>query len=81
MDSALKTVRPLPGYRLEVTFQNGSMAIVNMEQRVKTLRFSRLSSEDTFSTARAEGDKVVWNDKGMTLSFYCNELLDAMMMD
>jgi len=81
MDTVLKKVTPLKGYRLKLSFQNGSTAIVNMERRVKTLRFSRLAPMEVFITARAEGDKVVWTDAGKTLGFYCGELLDAMMMD
>lgn len=81
MDVVLKEVKPLSGYRLELTFQNGSTAVVNMSRRVKTLRFARLSSPETFATARAEGDRVVWTDGEARFGVYCSELLDAMMMD
>lgn len=43
--------------------------------------FSRIAEPETFATARAEGDKVVWEDGVMTFGVYCGELLDAMMMD
>ena len=81
MDSVLKAARPLPDYRLELAFQNGSTAIVNMQQRVRTLRFARLSPPETFATARAEGDRVVWTDGGTRFGVYCSELLDAMLLD
>ncbi len=81
MGVALKEVKPLPGFRLELLFQNGSSAIVNMEHRIKTLRFSQLSSEQIFATARAEGDKVVWTNGSRTFGVYCGELLDAMLLD
>ncbi len=81
MDAVLKEVTPLPGYRLELTFRNGSSAVVNMARRVRTLRFSRLSPPETFATARAQGDRVVWTDGGTLFGVYCTELLDAMMMD
>ena len=81
MDTALKDVIPLTGYRLELTFQNGSTAVVNMARRVQTLRFSRIAPKETFATARAEGDRVVWADGVTTFGVYCGELLDAMMMD
>ena len=48
MSTVLKSVRPLPDYQLELQFQNGSKAIVNMKKRVRTLRFSRLSSPELF---------------------------------
>ena len=81
MGVALKEVKPLPGFRLELVFQNGSSAIVNMERRIKTLRFSQLSSESVFATARAVGDKVVWSIGGAGFGVYCGELLDAMLLD
>ena len=81
MDAVLKAVTPLPDYRLELRFQNGSTAVVNMERRVKTLRFSRLDDEKVFASAKADGDKVVWTDGKTSFTVYCTELLDAMMMD
>ena len=81
MDSVLKVVRPQPDFRLELVFQNGSTAVVNMKQRIRTIRFARLASEQVFATARAEGDKVVWQDGEMVFGVYCGELLDAMLMD
>lgn len=81
MDGFLRSAKPLPGYRLELVFQNGSTAVINMERRVKTFRFSRLETETVFASAKAEGDKVVWFDGKAVFSVYCSELLDAMMMD
>ena len=81
MESVLKSVRPLPDYRLELAFQNGSTAVVNMRQRVRTLRFARLASVQVFATARAEGDKVVWQDGKTIFGVYCGELLDAMLLN
>lgn len=81
MGTALKEATPLAGYRLALSFQNGSTAVVNMARRVETLRFSRLARAQVFSTARAEGDRVVWTDAGTPFGVYCTELLDAMMMD
>ena len=77
----LSSAKPLPGHRLEMIFQNGSSAVVNLERRVKTLRFSRLDDEKFFASAKADGDKVVWADGNTSFSVYCTELLDAMMMD
>ena len=81
MDGYLRSARSLPGHRLELVFQNGSTAVVNMERRVKTLRFSRLDAEAVFDTAKADGDRVVWFDGKNHFAVYCSELLDAMMMD
>ena len=81
MGGALKSVTPMTGFRLELAFQNGSRAVINMEKRVGTLRFARIASEKVFATAKAEGDKVVWSDGGSKFGVYCSELLGAMMMD
>ena len=81
MGVSLREVKPLPGYRLELMFKNGSCAVVNMERRIKTIRYSHLSSENTFATARAEGDKVVGIDGNRSFGVYCGELLDAMLLD
>lgn len=81
MDVVLKAARSLPHYRLELVFQNGSTAVVNMEQRVRKSRFACLASARVFATAKAEGDKVVWRYDGTSFGVYCGELLDAMMMD
>ena len=77
----LRSAKPLPGHRLEMIFQNGSTAVVNMEQRVRTLRFARLAPAQVFATAKAEGDKVVWQDGKTIFGVYCSELLDAMLLD
>ena len=81
MDTVLESVTPLPDYRLELTFRNGSSAVVNMERRVRTLRFARLASPQVFTSVKADGDKVVWQDGGTLFSVYCSELLDAMLLD
>lgn len=81
MDGFLKSVKPLPGHRLELSFQNGSTAVINMERRVGTLRFARIADEAVFASAKADGDKIVWSDGKTTFSVYCTELLDTMMMD
>ena len=81
MGTVLREVRPLPEYRLELQFQNGSMAVINMEKRVRTLRFSRLASPDIFFTARASGDKVEWSDGKEWFSVFCSELLDTMLLE
>ena len=81
MDAGLSEVRPLPDFRLELSFRNGSSAVVNLRGRIKTLRYSRLSSPGLFATARAEGDKVVWSNESGTVSAWCSELLEAMLLD
>ena len=81
METVLKEAMPLEDYKLKLTFQNGSTALVNMARRVKTMRFSVIGDPELFATAQAQSDKVVWTDGRTEFSVYCNELLDTMMMD
>lgn len=60
MDTALKSAIPLADYRLKLTFQNGSTAVVNMKRWVRTLRFACIAPMEIFATAWAEGDRVAW---------------------
>ena len=81
MSEALVAVHPIEDYCLQLTFRNGSTAMVNMENRIKTLRFARLASPEVFRSVRAEGDKIIWTDGNDTISIYTNEILDIMIMD
>lgn len=79
MGDCLKEVRPGENFRLELIFHNGSTAVVNMEKRIRSVRFSRLSSPQLFATARAEGDRIIWSDGKETISVYASEILESMM--
>lgn len=81
MDAMLRKATALPGYLLVLQFQNGSVAVVNLARRVQTVRFAQLAEWELFSTARAEGDRVVWSDGKQEIGVFCDEILDAMMMD
>ena len=81
MDAGLKEVRPLSDYRLEMLFYNGSTAVVNLRNRLRTVKYSRLASPELFNSARAEGEKVVWTDEAGSVSLWCSELLDDMLLD
>ena len=77
MISALEGVKPMPGFKLELDFKNGSTTIVDMSQKIKTMGFSAFSTEQTFSTARALGDRIVWTERGRIFGIYCDELLES----
>ena len=81
MSAHLVAVRPLRDFHLEMEFSNGSRAIVNMENRIRSIRFARLASSDFFASAKAEGDRIVWSDGATSFSVYCNEILDTLLMD
>ena len=79
MDAGIKDVKALPDFQLQVTFRNGSVAIVNFRNMIRTIRFSPLASADLFDSVRVEGDKIIWQEKNRSMQIYCNELLDIMM--
>ena len=81
MEKILSKVTPLPGFLLVLQFLNGSVAVVNMAQRVNTVRFAKLLDFNFFSTATACGDRIVWSDGKHKVDASCDEILDVMMMD
>lgn len=81
MEKVLNKVTPLPGFLLVLQFLNGSVAVVNMAQRVGTVRFAKLLDADFFATAKASGDRIIWSDGKNRLDASCDEILDIMMMD
>ena len=75
------TLQVLPDYQLRLSFPNGSEAVINMKQRVRAIRFGRLSSPELFQTSRFVDDEVVWDDGTHCLRASINELRDSMQMD
>ena len=81
MDNADIRLQVLPDYQLKLYFPNGSEAVINMKQRVRAIRFGRLSSPELFETARLAGDEVVWDNGTYCVRASINELLDSMQMN
>ena len=81
MNYSLVSVYPLEKYYLRLIFKNGSTAMVNMENRIHTLRFSQLASPEFFRTVKVVGDKIIWSDGKKNVGIYTNEILDIMMLD
>lgn len=59
----IKSVEPKEDYRLEVTFDNGSSIILNMENRIGTIRFGMLSDKEFFKQATTDGITIRWDNK------------------
>ena len=74
------TLQVLPGYQLRLFFPNGSEAVINMKQRVRAIRFGRLTSLELFQTAHLVDDEVVWDDGTCCVRASISELLDSMQM-
>lgn len=81
MTAAGITLQVLPGYQLKLCFPHGSEAIIDMKQRVRAIRFGRLSSPELFQTARLTDGEVVWDNGTYCVRASINELLDSMQMD
>ena len=80
MLESVASVQALPEYRLRIRFSNGSEAIVNMERRVRAIRFHELSDPQMFQTAQAQGDSVIWRQDSKSIRATVGELLDSMML-
>ena len=81
MGAAGITLQVLPDYQLKLSFSNGSTAVIDMKQRVRAIRFGRLSSLELFRTARLADGEVVWDNGTHCVRASINELLDSMQMD
>ena len=80
MWTSVASVQALPEYRLRICFCNGSEAIINMERRIRAIRFHKLADPSLFQTAMVQGDAVVWNQNNESIRATIGELLDSMMM-
>ncbi len=81
MDTAVLNMRALPDYKLELSFKNGSKALINMSERVENMRFSAIQDSKDFLTATIVGEEVVWTREGsIIVKASVNELLDSMQM-
>ncbi|EKD74232.1 MAG: hypothetical protein ACD_45C00025G0002 [uncultured bacterium] len=62
----LASVRPLPEYKLEVTFNDGTHGFVHMAERVKSQNagvFSALKDTQVFNKVHLEYGAVTWPDE------------------
>lgn len=55
---AIGRVTPLPDYRLELQFTTGSKLILDMTDRLDTLRYSPLIHGDVFRSVSTDGDTL-----------------------
>lgn len=59
----IKSVTPNDDYRLEVQLENGSSIILNMADRLNTVRFGLLEEKDFFQRATTDGTLIKWDNK------------------
>lgn len=56
------SVRPLEGYKMEINFVNGNSVILNMANKLRTIRFEPLKDKGLFDRAVTDGESIIWNN-------------------
>lgn len=59
----IKSVMPMADYHLEVALENGSCIILNMADRLGTVRFGLLADHGFFQRATTDGITIRWDNK------------------
>lgn len=72
MSHIIKVV-PREAYRLEVLLDNGSMLVLNLESRLRTVRFGPLSDRVLFEQATTDGSFIRWGNR---LEISVNEIFE-----
>lgn len=60
--SQIRSVTPKNDYKLEVCLENGSSVVLNLESRLKTVRFGMLADKEFFREAATDGSYIRWGD-------------------
>lgn len=60
--SQIKSVTPRNDYKLEVFLENGSSIVLNLANRLKTVRFGMLADKEFFRKAATDGSYIRWGD-------------------
>ncbi|MBF4691959.1 DUF2442 domain-containing protein [Fusibacter ferrireducens] len=61
--SYIKEIFPKEDYCIEVSLENGSRIILNLESRLKTVRFGALSDKTFFKKATTDGSYIRWDNR------------------
>ncbi len=60
--SQIKSVKSKNDYKLEVFLENGSSIVLNLESRLKIVRFGMLAHKEFFRKAATDGSYIGWDD-------------------
>ena len=74
----ITSVEPLTEYRLKVAFDNGNILVLDLSRKLLTTRFRQLAQPEIFESARADGERVYWNE--MT-ELSTGELMELVLAD
>ena len=59
---AILGVHPMGEYLMEIRLNNGSTVILNLADKMSTIRFSPLQDRKLFESATTDGRKIRWDD-------------------
>ena len=68
MNPKVKSVRPLPGYKLDLVFENGQRRLFDLTPYLEMGVFKQLKDPSQFQSARAVAGSVEWTG-GVDLSY------------
>jgi hypothetical protein len=59
----VSSVRPLPGYQLNVVFDDGVSGTIDLKNFIETGIFSVLKDEQLFSKVYTNANSIAWSDE------------------
>lgn len=74
---SILSVHPLLGYKVEINFSNGNTVILNLTSKLRTIRFSPLSSKQVFDDVLTNGQSIYW---GQSLELSTTEIFRLMQI-
>ena len=74
----IKSVLPMKGYRLLMEMEGGSIVIVDLSDKLRTMKYAGLVEKIFFDTAITDGDYVSWG--GDRLRVTVNELMEVVLL-
>ena len=76
--SYIKTVVPMKDYRLLMEMEGGSIVIVDLSNKLRTMKYAELADVAFFKTAETDGDYVIWRSRRLRLTV--NELMEVVLL-
>lgn len=74
----IRAIMPMKGYRLLMDMESGSSVIVDLSDKLDTVKYGALEDERLFRKVRTDGDYVIWGDNQVKVT--ARELLDVALI-
>jgi len=58
----IRNVKPLPGFKLQVTFDDAICGVIDLKEYIKHGIFSVLQNEESFNQVYTNGYAVAWSE-------------------